>query len=212
MHEQLENYLSQVEKQLAPLTNEKRNAELREIELHLQMMIEDYIAIGDSPDEAVAAAVRQFDAAGKLGRELQQAQTPDRLRRWRPLLAAVACGASYTLAYSLFCVFLEIFIFLNPSPPYNSDTSPPYHFWNPIMISSGFVGGWAAEIVSPRKAIWSVVVLHLFVLYNSRGVTFGQSLQNVIMPLAASVAACLGLWLRQRQVAKRAQKNLTLTR
>ncbi len=208
MNEQLETYLSQVEKQLAPLTTEKRDAELREIELHLEMMVEDYIAIGDSPDEAVAAAIRQFDAAGKMGRELQQAQAPDRLRRWRPLLAGVACYASIVAVYGSFCGFMDTFRDVLPQNPILFSLLS----YNIVLVFSGLVSGWVAEIVAPRKAIWSVAALYFFMLYASRGSSM-QNLQNITLPFAAAgLAACLGLWLRQRQVQKSAQKKLMLAR
>ena len=132
MQEPLENYLTQVEQQLALLPAEQRDAELREVRLHLQMMVEDYIAIGDSPDEAVAAALRQFGSAGKMGQELQRAQSADRLRRWRPLLAGLTLYGVNIAIYGSFCSLMEIFPGLFPE---NEFLHPPWSF-NVVLVVS----------------------------------------------------------------------------
>jgi hypothetical protein len=204
MHAPLEDYLAQVEKQLAPLPAEQRKAELREIRLHLQMMIEDYIAIGDSPDEAVAAAVRQFGSASKTGQALQRARRADHLSRWRPLLAGVANYGAYIALYGSFCSFMEAFRFLLPGSMFF-----PWAYYV-VLVLSGVVGGWLAEMIAPRKAIWSVLILHsLILIWMVPSSYFSPA---PLLFAAAGLAACFGTGLQQWWGKARKQRALTLSR
>ncbi len=74
---------------LALLPAERRDAELREMRLHLQMMAEDYVANGKTTDEAVVAALRQFGSAHTVGQGLQRVRSWDSWHRWRPVLAGL---------------------------------------------------------------------------------------------------------------------------
>lgn len=202
----LEDYLAEIEVQLATLPAERREAQLREIRLHLQLMVEDYIAIGDSPEEAVAAALRQFGSSSKLGRELKGVQRQDKLRRWRPLLAGLAWYGANIALYGSFCSLIEYCGFLLPR---ELNTPWSYHI---VLVISGLVGGWIAESVAPRKAIWSVVLIHLFFLFNMRPSTGEFSLDaNNIVFILAGCAACFGIWLRQRRAQKQERNSLVVS-
>lgn len=73
MHPQIENYLEQVESQLKGLTFRQHTEELRELELHLQALVEEGQERGLNESEAIQAALKQFGPGRKVGRALNKA-------------------------------------------------------------------------------------------------------------------------------------------
>ncbi len=70
MHSLLEEYLAEVERNLAPLPSARRNDELRELREHLLYAVAASRQQGLSEDDAVRAALEQFGAPENIGSEV----------------------------------------------------------------------------------------------------------------------------------------------
>jgi len=198
MHEQLEDYLSKIEKQLAALPAEQREEELREIRSHLQQMIAENIARGDVADEAIAQALEQFGPAGKLGRDLKVAKPIPWYDRGRPLLAAIVAYTVLACIYGPFCSFVDASGILLPSV---------FHtlwLYNTVVIFSAFVSGWVAEIVAPQKAILPLAILYFgiqgFILFTT--IPLIPFHLMTLMFTFVGLASFTGVWLRRKQVER----------
>lgn len=73
MHKQLEDYLATVSVRLESLPEERRREQLAELGAHLHALVESGLMLGETEEEAVAAALRQFGPAPRIGQELFRA-------------------------------------------------------------------------------------------------------------------------------------------
>lgn len=73
MHPHIESYLTQVGQHLRRLSTTERAEELREIEQHLQALVEQGQERGLNQNEAIKTALSQFGSSRKVGRELNKA-------------------------------------------------------------------------------------------------------------------------------------------
>lgn len=199
MQNQLEKYLSQIEKQLATLPAEQRQEELREIRSHLQQMIEDNITRGQDADRAVAKALEQFGSAHKVGRELNVANPVSWYNRGRPLLAAIVAYTVLACIYGTYCSFVNTFRILLPSGFHTLVT------YNTAFIFSAFVSGWVAEVVAPQKAMLPSAILYLviqsFILYTTIPL-FPLHLMTLMFTFIG-LTSLAGAWLRRWQMNRR---------
>ena len=74
MDSKIETYLQTMESELGALEAEQRDSELREMRQHIEAIVARLVEGGLSQSEAVEAAIAQFGAARKVGRELQTAR------------------------------------------------------------------------------------------------------------------------------------------
>jgi len=208
MHKELEKYLSQIGKQLAELSAEQREEELREIRSHLQQMIEENVAHGDDADEAVTKALEQFGAAKKVASDLKRTRI-NRDQRARTFLAGLVVFAIWI--YPDFCtsyLFPSMrHLFLTPGASYIETT---FVF---------FISGWVAEAIAPKKVLlpilipfcitWALgifTVILTLVAFPTSSLSFlsYQLLNTAVLPLSF-----LGAWIRRRQVEHRQQPQIT---
>lgn len=88
MHSQLEEYLDNVEKPLAPLPTQAREEWREEARQHLESLVAAHEELGSSQEEAVEAALLQFGDAQTIGQQVRAA-TLDEVEGWRA--ASIAC-------------------------------------------------------------------------------------------------------------------------
>ena len=212
MHKQLEKYLLQIEKQLAELSTEQREEELREIRSHSEMMIEENVARGCEAADAVTKALEQFGVANKIGCELKRTRI-NRDQRARMLLAGLIVFAIWV--YPDFCMSYLFpsmrHFFLTPRASY---------------IKTAFVfliSGWVAEAIAPKKALfpilipffieWAFAILACIVTVVV-SIAIGSSVEPLyltyqLLTTAVLPLAFLGAWIRRQQVEHRQQPQIT---
>jgi len=208
MCNQLEKYLSQIEKQLAALPVEQRQNELREIRSHLEMMIDDNVACGCDADNAVAKALEQFGAANKLGKELRQYKPFAWLHYFRPL-------AAFLFALGVVIAWVSI------SP--NKSQIPsfvPVSFqwtWELMLIIIIFpITGWVTEVIAPKWGFWSLAVLFYgilslfiyFAFWRFAPIPKAYFLYGFMHHALAGIASFIGAWIRRREVEHRQQPQI----
>jgi len=180
MHNQLEKYLSQIEKQLAALPAEQRQDELREIRSHLEMMIEDNVARGCEMDEAVVKAIRQFGAAERVGRDLNFPIGNERsfLLKYRfKVFRLLAC-----------IVAVEVMFHYFPSISLSSNN------WWSIVIA--FLLGWMIAFFGRPKTIsfFRMCVMFCFIII----ITFYRVSSGFTSPQDFTMAAFFAGYLLSR--------------
>lgn len=202
MQNQLEKYLSQIEKQLSTLPAEQRQEELREIRSHLEMMIEENIARGGDAEEAALKAIAQFGTAKKVASDLKRIRI-NRDQRARTLLAGLVVFAIWI--YPDFCtryLFPSIHQFLLSARVSYIETAFVFH-----------ISGWVAEAIAPKKVLLPILipffitwvlgilsVILILVAFPTSSLSFlnYQLLNTAVLPLAF-----MGAWIRRRQMERR---------
>jgi hypothetical protein len=188
MHNQLEKYLSQIEKQLASLPAGQRQEELREIRSHLEMMIDDNIARGFEADEAVSKALEQFGAAKKVGHDLSFPPGSER---------------SYLLkhVYKLFGMFAAI-VAMDVMFNYFPSISLSFfnNWWSLIVV---FLVGWACAFFEKRKTVSSFRICVIFCCITT--VSFYGGSSGFTSPQDFTFAALfagflIGCWQKNRHL------------
>jgi hypothetical protein len=198
MQEKLEKYLSQVEIHLAELPAKEREAELREVRSHLEMMIKENIARGYDSNNAAEKAFEQFGSAEKIGRALRFAPNSTSKRLRKLVVNQVAFCAFVLLALSIFWL-----LFSSGTISLRS----PLVAWFPygLGISMFFVFGWFAENIAPKQNTVLTFFLCLFLvcclavcgrLLNLSPVWYLQLVFQVFA-FAAGVLACRRLSKRR---------------
>jgi len=209
MHNQLEKYLSQIEKQLAALPVEQRQEELREIRSHLEMMIDVNIARGFDAEEAVTKAIKQFGSAQKVGKELRQSKPFSWLHYLRPF-------AAFLFALCVVIAWISI------SSGNQIPSFVPAHFqwlWQLMLIIIIFpLTGWMTEVIAPKMGFYSVAVLFFGILSLFISVYFYFSfwkfeqifiayfLFGFLHNALAGIASFLGVWARCNYVERNQQQ------
>jgi len=176
MHNQLEKYLSQIEKQLAALPAEQRQEELREICSHLEMMIEGNVARGCDADEAIAKAIEQFGAARKIGKDLIGARINNRFMRKRialAILASLAVSSIGTLPS-----FLMVSAVSSPGNIVSEHIRISMWIINIWSLALGIGCGWLTEVIAPKK---TTITLTLIVFFDLILIMFHQSVVSAII-------------------------------
>ncbi len=208
MDKRLEKYLQTVESELEGLREQQRESELREMRQHLEAIVARLREGGASEDEAVEAAIGQFGAARRVGRELQQADE-EREPWWRVVLAQV-CGLAClrALMYPLSAVISYVH---GPSP---LDLDLPstarvlalgLALWWLAIFSSSVVASyisprWAGRILiclmGARIVMFALPMLPLDMSWHSMLATLSWRLAEGICILAGSY---LGSRLAQKR-------------
>jgi hypothetical protein len=213
MHNQLEKYLSQIEKQLAALPAEQRQDELREIRSHLEMMIEDNVARGFDVDEAVARALKQFGIAKTVGQDL----IADKNKSWRQR-SQIVLALIFVLAFQNLCTLLTVW-FIRDSMPSSSLLHGKWiSFWilSIWIIGENFICGWVAETIAPRKsfALLTCIVIATWTLELYTSPSFAQALIAHPLPniphffraiVLGILTLLIGAWARRKYVEGRQQ-------
>ena len=71
----LERYLDELDRQLGPLPEAARGEVREEVQQHLQSLAQAHEELGSEPDAAMAAALRQFGDATRIGRAVRREKT-----------------------------------------------------------------------------------------------------------------------------------------
>ena len=153
MPEQLDQYISQLERYLRWMPTNSRAAELHEIQAHLQELIADKTARGANEGEAVSTALRQFGSPRHVATELRQTwRGPESW--WRvplAILGVLACAIPLWIAQ-----YVAIHSF---APPYTTQC---------VLVVAGLsywisplLNGTIAGLIAPRRALLSIVGLQV---------------------------------------------------
>jgi len=155
MQNKLEKYLSQIESHLTELSAAEREAELREVRSHLEMMIKQNVARGYDSNNAVEKAFEQFGSAEKIGRDLRFA--PNSVsKRWRTLVVKMIAFNTIVLFAILVAWLLYPSGYISPRTsllPWFSDGSTG------MMM---FVAGWFGESIAPKQDTGLTFILWIF--------------------------------------------------
>jgi hypothetical protein len=171
MNSGLSKYLGAVAHELRGLPEQKREAELREIQQHLESLIASRIESGAGKDEAARSAVAQFGSARKIGRKLRRAHQR-REATWRTLAAPV-CGMLGQLA--LIWVVLGGMFLVDKLLGFGSGQLFE-GYQSHILLDIGFTillhmapvgGGILAGRIAPRSALWSAPLMSAAILTSS---------------------------------------------
>ncbi len=126
----LEQYLAAVGARLRTLPPARRDEEVREIRQHLDALVAAHLARGQSPEEAVDVALRQFGHAEQIGRQLQGAWARPRAPRLWPWVG---------LYLSLVVLIYGAFATANDQP-----TDFPSHFGDQLLLALALPAGMLA--------------------------------------------------------------------
>lgn len=198
MDKRLSKYLQTVESELRGLPEQQREAELREMRGHLEAIVARLMEGGASEAEAVEAAIAQFGAARKLGRELQRAsQTRE---TWQQIVLAPLIGMACGVAVSFVPLYEALSYVVLPEP-----LRLAWYFaaqW-PAALSAGAVAG----MISPRWGgrlmllLLSVHFLNMKLLLLS----IAEVNNSVLFLLLSSYS---GVFLGSRYASRRAQRRI----
>ena len=210
MHKELESYLEQVKAQLKPLPAEKQDEELQEVHHHLQALVASRIEHGDSEDEAVAAAIRQFGNAKQVGRSLRQAWNGRPEKPFRVALAGACVLVSNAVLFYLGLmawVFSDIYILKNtvwrgPDVPPNSLhplAQGALNGW--VFFATPFIAGWIGGLLAPKRAVLVISPVYLAIGLSAWRQFPEAGMHQLIlfwMPLAC-LGALTRAWLTRRR-------------
>lgn len=181
----LDEYLSQIARQLRALPARARADELREIEAHLGALVEAGQQLEDiSEAEATAAALKQFGAPRRVGRNLRRAwerKQPEEL--WRTgsafaasLLIYKALGfvnvklyilylASYHIYISSHSVDLKSALSANPGVSLGEIFYQALLYQSILSLGVTLIVGYVLGLISPKRGIaLTLPVMALMVL------------------------------------------------
>jgi hypothetical protein len=200
----LEDYLDHLCAPLVGRVAYARRQEMRaEWRAHLDALVEAYVELGSTPDEAVTQALRQFGDARDLGRQWARSWKRKRVQPQSirsPLLAALGV---FSAASALSAALLGAPIGLPFDP--SSLLLPLLGFVLPA--SAGLLTGWLAR---GRHAMGTFYALSLLIpLTAASGHTSAVDVAAALgaaqlfcwMPIGCT-AAMLGGWLREQQGEK----------
>ena len=209
MQNQLEKYLSQIEKQLSTLPAEQRQGELREIRSHLEMMIEANVARGDDSNEAMMKALEQFGAAEKVGRELKHAKHIRCNHYLRMLLSGIVIVIIQLCSMQIIRWLMQISILTD---------EPHALFWELtfIQLCFGFICGWIAEVIAPRKTLLPLIVIvigdYILALLTLPTMAIAAWESRPLFYLVGTIISVLvlfsGTWVRRWQVERRNNQSI----
>lgn len=184
---QLEDYLDHV---LAPLVGTvpyDRRKELRaELTAHLEALVEARTELGETREQAITAALRQFGNPASIGGEW--------LGEWRPKSGFPLRTARLAMAYFLPASLLAWFVITVLSPV----QTPPAVFFVLTVIPTftGFIVGLLARNRPAAGTLFGVLGLALLtgVLGLIEAFVFGRLEQAVPAPLSGLAAMELCIW------------------
>ncbi len=146
----LETYLNQIARELRALPAQARADELREIESHLQTMI--------NARQDVAGVLAQFGQPRKVGRDLRRAWERKQPEAWWRLPLAIAVGIGFTPAVQLVRGFVatggkfgslsELYNYPQQAESFNGF----YEFGS--LAVTFFISGLAMGAISPKYWRW----------------------------------------------------------
>lgn len=163
MHQRLEQYLNELAVRLNSLPAYQRDEELAEVRAHLEAMIAANQELGDTEEEAVHAALRQFDASRKLGQGLARTWRRGQRRTWRETLsgAAICAAGCYWGISSVITLVFYPMVATTPSEAARSKVLN-LAFYVLLPILPGLVTGLA----TPKRAvIGTALALSVFSAY-----------------------------------------------
>jgi hypothetical protein len=187
MNNGLDRYLAAVAHEMRGLSEERRAAEMREIEQHLRALISRGVEAGAGEEEASAAALAQFGDARRVGRDLRRAHPKAETTFDVVLapLAALSCHiALYMLGMCLMVAFEHMMLKGWVSSPlhsiamrllwwnpwvahWSSDTTLPAYTllsntnWLLQVLLQPFLAGLLTARIAPRSAVAGVACLYL---------------------------------------------------
>lgn len=201
----LDKYLQTLAHELRGLPQARRESELREMRQHLEAIVARLMEGGASEAEATEAAIAQFGAARKVGRELQRASAGSETTL--QILLAPLCGLLCLVALYFPICALEKWVFEQLGP------LPVSAFWwstglleAPFLFMT-FVSGVVAGRVSPNWGGRIMLGLLAALLLAMWGL--GEWRNGSLMPamLLACSSAWLGsLWSSRSARSKRARR------
>lgn len=152
--ESLDDYLSQVARELRVLPNRARDEELREIEAHLRALVE-----ARQGDEA--GALKQFGPARRVGRNLRKAWERKQPEAWwRAALALILIElVFYMIIIPMYEGYARFFSGLALRPPINFVL-----FWCfalLILFIIPIVTGFVVGLISPKRGHIAVFIASL---------------------------------------------------
>jgi hypothetical protein len=139
----LENYIQSLESGLKRLSPAEREAQLREVRGHLEILIASHIAQGQTPDEAARLAIRQFGAPERLGSELNRVAI-----RQRFASGALGFAKGLLLWSCLFGVNLLFYASMNDKPTDFPFLLKDQLLWSAMMATFGF---FSISMLKKRK-------------------------------------------------------------
>ena len=147
----VENYLQQIERELRALPTSARADELREIEAHLRALVLAGQQIEEiSEAEATTAALKQFGAPKRVGRNLRKAWERKQPEAWwRAVLAFIVIELAFYVAVT---PLFEGFAAFSAVSPMSLPTSSVL-FWCftlPIVSVIPVITGCFVGIISPK--------------------------------------------------------------
>ena len=156
----LENYLSQIEWELRDLPSQARADELREIEAHLQTMIE---ACDD-----VAGVLAQFGKPRRIGRDLRRAWERKQPESWWRVVLAIIVGFATQTVLGLFLgslIAIGSYFSLDTKLASISPAFSSYYFvvFLVFLLSAipSIVTGFSVGAVSPKRGVWITCLYHV---------------------------------------------------
>ncbi len=210
MQKSVEEYLSEVEKQLSSLPAELRASELRELRLHIEQLIETFVGDGQSEEDATNSALEQFGPPKALCQGLKQAHSQP------PWIWARLCLSLLAAVVTEICIYgsyPSIMKYSGINQPSNwaylwgyAQVFSSIFMLKTIFLLSGFVAGWVAETIAPRRAICSLFALCglriAFVVANNHSIDYRALITFGTILLAGYCGIRLRQWqLKRRQVA-----------
>ena len=194
MDKRLENYLQKVETELGALEAEQRASELREMRHHIEAIVARLVEGGLSESEATEAAIAQFGAARKVGRELQTAGVQNE----SPVRAAAA-------VLGVFVVYVWLGDSSMPLIQAAQDALGMAAWIIPVLMGAlaSFATGVFAGFIAPKRggraALWTfgtsgllLVALAFVALRAVKPVGYSELLVNLVALLAQMVVMWFG--------------------
>lgn len=216
MHERLETYaavdtyLQEVGAHLAKLPPAVRDEELRELRGHLLALVAAGCELNEGHDEAVQAALRQFGAPRRIGRDLMSAWKRRHLKElW------LATGYGYG-TWSMAVLPAVAYLWVTTGAP-QGNLPMPVAWWHSLGWVSlvafyfgllPFAAGWVAGMVAPRQGVravvWMISINVAFMLLQMNAFTELSVVETVLPSTLIYLATALpgalwGSWWKRRR-------------
>lgn len=160
MDSRLDKYLQALAHELRALPQAQRDSEVREMRQHLEAIIARLCEGGLSEAEATEAAIAQFGAAHKVGRELRAAG--EERDPWQRVVLAPLCGVSSFAILALVSCLLDALVTSEMESlgvarwPYV--LVPGFVLLTLISIASGALASRVSPRLGGRSMLWLPIV------------------------------------------------------